>query len=172
MCVLYEYPVLCVSLCRLCFTCSFGVHTLLVVGVGTRVASLVFLKFLRFAQHRYPLLSQSHRSMNLSSPTDRSCRYDDPVENVFALFFWCGCCCLLFQVWERLHKGGSLLGDPEERMLAEGQDGNTPGSGLVKVSWTHDCYWASLGLRVVEYAGCSCVTRGLIEQAVQYRYFF
>lgn len=37
------------------------------------------------------------------------------------------------KVWERLRKGGSLLGDPEERMMAEGQDGNTPGSGLVKV---------------------------------------
>ena len=37
------------------------------------------------------------------------------------------------RVWERLQKGGSLLGDPEERMMAEGQDGNTPGSGLVKV---------------------------------------
>lgn len=37
------------------------------------------------------------------------------------------------KVWERLQKGGSLLGDPEERMMAEGQDGNTPGSGLVKV---------------------------------------
>ncbi|CAM9149523.1 unnamed protein product, partial [Scytosiphon promiscuus] len=36
------------------------------------------------------------------------------------------------KVWERLQKGGSLLGDPEERMMAEGQDGNTPGSGLVK----------------------------------------
>ena len=37
------------------------------------------------------------------------------------------------RVWERLQKGGSLLGDPEERMMAEGQDGNTPGSGLVKL---------------------------------------
>ncbi|CAN0023519.1 unnamed protein product, partial [Ectocarpus sp. 4 AP-2014] len=33
------------------------------------------------------------------------------------------------KVWERLQKGGSLLGEPEERMMAEGQDGNTPGSG-------------------------------------------
>lgn len=39
------------------------------------------------------------------------------------------------QVWERLRKGGSLLGDPEERMMAEGQEGSTPGSGLVKVGW-------------------------------------
>lgn len=38
------------------------------------------------------------------------------------------------KVWDRLRKGGSLLGDPEERMMAEGQDGNTPGSGTVKAS--------------------------------------
>lgn len=44
------------------------------------------------------------------------------------------------KVWERLQKGGSLLGDPEERMMAEGQDGNTPGSGLVKVRTA--CYYA------------------------------
>lgn len=39
----------------------------------------------------------------------------------------------LLQVWERLRKGGTLFGDPEERMMAEGQDENTPGSGLVRV---------------------------------------
>ena len=54
------------------------------------------------------------------------------------------------RVWERLQKGGSLLGDPEERMMAEGQDGSTPGSGLVKVWWGvsvgRDCglrWWCS-----------------------------
>lgn len=43
------------------------------------------------------------------------------------------------KVWERLQKGGSLLGDPEERMMAEGQDGNTPGSGMVKVRVVWAC---------------------------------
>lgn len=51
------------------------------------------------------------------------------------------------KVWERLRKGGSLLGDPEERMMAEGQDGNTPGSGLVKVCflWTVEGGWGEGG---------------------------
>lgn len=39
------------------------------------------------------------------------------------------------KVWDRLQKEGPLLGDLEERMMAEGQDESTPGSGLVKVNY-------------------------------------
>lgn len=39
------------------------------------------------------------------------------------------------KVWDRLKKESPLLGDLEERMMAEGQDESTPGSGLVKVSY-------------------------------------
>lgn len=61
------------------------------------------------------------------------------------------------KVWAPLQKGGSLLGDPEERMMAEGQDGNTPGSGLVRVRCRASYSW-----RVVPLFGHS-------TQGVSYR---
>lgn len=44
----------------------------------------------------------------------------------------------LRKVWEQLRKEGSLLGDPEERLMAEGPDGSTPGTGVMRVSLVAD----------------------------------
>lgn len=76
------------------------------------------------------------------------------------------------KVWERLRKGGSLLGDPEERMMAEGQDGNTPGSGLVKVCvlWAVEGGWGGGGgvkLCILQHA----VMRGPVPISTRFYIF-